>query len=118
MLTFFPELMRDITIVQDGTLGGFDADGRQGVSTGDQTPVRGVLQPIPLRIRSQMQQAGAVGSVPAFFAYLPITAPVQGMGYHLVINDLNYYPWEDAQDAGGADEFYRVTLGSPGQRRA
>jgi hypothetical protein len=118
MFDDFPELMRDITVMQDGTPGGFDADGRQGVSTGDQTPVRGALQPIPLRIRSQRQQAGAVGSVPAYFAYLPITAPVQGMGYHLVIGDLSYYPWEDAQDVGGVGEFYRVTLGSPGQRGA
>ncbi|WP_407570727.1 hypothetical protein [Deinococcus altitudinis] len=118
MLTYFPELMRDMLIVQDGTFGGFDDDGRQGVSTGEQTPVRGVLQPIPVRTRSQMQQSGALGGIPAYYAYLPITAPVQGMGYHLVIGDLTYYPWEDAQDAGGAGEYFRVTLGSPGQRRA
>jgi len=98
--------------------GAFDDDGRQDAEVLGAPPVfTGALQPISVRERSLMQQ-GSVGPVPSFVAWLPIDAPVGAMDYHLEVDGLNYYPWQDAQDMGGAGQFWRVQLGSPGQRRA
>ncbi|SMB85792.1 hypothetical protein [Deinococcus hopiensis] len=109
-------LGQDLEIVPPGKpVGDFDDDGRRQVEAGTSVPVRGLL--MPASTQTQQAAAGSDLPIPKFEVYLPHDAPVAEPGWHLMFEDVAYYPTADARDEGlqGLHVVWFAPLGAPGE---